>query len=150
MKSTANSKSLLFGALLLMAGAHAAWASEPVGDAQQQARSLLGGRDVSQSRATPHTAVKYSAATATASNPVDAQDQARQMILGRPASLVRGAYATADSSVGATPNAAHTKAVRGSRGAEEGGDELARRMILGSAYPENTAGSMRRSHDSVR
>lgn len=133
MKATANTKSLLFLALFSIAGAHAAWASDSVDDAQQQARSLLGGRNASASGVASRSVVETSAASA--SFPVDAQEQGRRMILGRPLSRVL--------SVPAVARAQRAKTEADSRKVERGGDELARRMILHGAYPENSAASMR-------
>jgi hypothetical protein len=134
MKVATNARSFLFLALFSAAGAHAAWAAEPVGDAQQQARSLLGGRNVGASNATPRTAVESSMGTEPGS--VDAQDQARQMILGRPASRLPNESAIASDR--------RAKMAPDSRKAEAGGEELARRMILRSAYSENSAAAVRK------
>jgi hypothetical protein len=123
MKAAANTKSFLFLVLFSMAGAHAAWASDSVDDAQQQARSLLGGRNVSVSGVASRSAVETSAASA--SIPVDAQEQGRQMILGRPFSRI--------PRVPAVARARNAKTESDSRKGERGGDELARRMILRSA-----------------
>ena len=129
MKAATNTRSLLFLALFSAAGAHAAWASEPVGDAQQQARSLLGGRKVSASDVASGTAVEPS--TLSKSNSVDAQEQARQMILGSPSSRLPTESALASVQYAKTLRA---KTASGSRKAEAAGGELARRMILHSAH----------------
>jgi hypothetical protein len=129
MKAANNTRSYLFLALLSAAGAHAAWASEPVGDAQQRARSLLGGRNGSASDATPRTAVESSMVSQT--NSVDAQDQARQMILGSPSSRLPTESALASVQHAKTQRATTAS---GSPKVQAGGDELARRMILRSAY----------------
>jgi hypothetical protein len=134
MKAAANTRSFLFLALFSAAAAHAAWASEPAGDAQQQAQSLLGGRNISASHAAPRSAVESS--MVTESNSVDAQDQARQMILGRPSSRLPNESAIAGDQ--------RAKTTADSRKGEAGGDELARRMILRSAYSENSAASVRK------
>ena len=124
MKAATNIRSVLFLALFSAAGAHAALASEPVGDAQQQARSLLGGRNLRVSDAPPRAAAESS--TVSASNPVDAQEQARQMILGRPSSRL--------PIESALIGVQHSRTESGSRKVGAGGEELARRMILRSAY----------------
>jgi hypothetical protein len=129
MKIAINTRSFLFLALFSAAGAHAAWASEPVDDAQQQARSLLGGRNVSASDAAPRTAVESS--KLPESHSVDAQEQARQMILGSPSSRLPTESALASAQLAKTQRA---KTASDSPTAEAGGDELARRMILRSAY----------------
>jgi hypothetical protein len=122
MKTAANAKSLLFIALFSMAGAHAAPASDSQGDAQQQARSLLGGTNPSKYGAAPRMAVATSAASA--SSPVDAQQQARQMILGRPVLRAAGAPAVA--------NAGFPRAAPDSRKSDKSDDQQGRRMILRS------------------
>jgi hypothetical protein len=129
MKTATNTRSLLFLALFSAASAHPAWAAEPVGDAQQQARSLLGGRNVSASDATPRTAVESSALPE--SNSVDAQEQARQMILGSPSSRLPTEPALASALRAKTQRA---KTASDSREVKAGGAELARRMILHSAH----------------
>jgi hypothetical protein len=116
---------LLIGSVL-MAGTNAAWAADPVGDGQQQARFLLGGRNFT------------AAPTAFRASAVDAQEQGRQMILGQPFVRASNAGVTATSGAGVTSNAAQTdaaqtKAAPGNRSAREGGDGMARRMILRSA-----------------
>jgi len=131
MKIAVSIKSLLFLSLFSMAGAHAGPASDPSGDAQQQARLLLGGRNFSASGVMSRTAAGTVAAAA--SSPVDAQEQGRQMILGRPSSRATSAGATANCRPIVTANAARTKTVPGNRSMWEGGSDLARRMILGSA-----------------
>ena len=132
MKIAANSKSFALLVLFSMAGAHAALASGPVSDAQEQARSLLGGRNFSASGVASRSAVESSAASA--SSAVDAQQQGRQMILGRPWSRVSSSDVTANSSAGVTADVPHTKTASGNRAVREGGDVLARRMILRTAY----------------
>jgi hypothetical protein len=122
MKTTANTKSLLFLALFSMAGAHAASAADSRGDAQQQARSLLGGTHPSEYGRALRTAAATSAASA--SSPVDAQQQARQMILGRPVVRAAGAPAVA--------NAGFPSAAPDSRKVDRSGDEQGRRMIIRS------------------
>ena len=72
MKIAVSIKSLLFLSLFSMAGAHAGPASDPSGDAQQQARLLLGGRNFSASGVMSRTAAGTVAAAA--SSPVDAQE----------------------------------------------------------------------------
>jgi hypothetical protein len=139
MKVATNTRSFLFLAVFSAAGAHAAWASEPAGDAQQQARTLLGGRNVSASNAMPRTAVESSMASEW--NSVDAQDQARQMILGRPSSRLPNESALASARHDKTERA---NTASDSHKVEAGGDELARRMILGSAYSDNSTASVRR------
>jgi hypothetical protein len=128
MKVATNTRSFLFLAVFSAAGAQAAWASDSVGDAQQQARTLLGGRIVGAYDATPRTAVESSMVSEW--NFVDAQDQARQMILGRPSSRLPNESALASARHDKTERA---KTVSDSHKVGTGGDELARRMILGSA-----------------
>src|SRR5580692_8959945 len=125
MKAAINIRSFLFLALFSAAGAHAALASEPVGDAQQQARSMLGGRNLRVSDAPPRAAVESS--TVSALNSVDAQEQARQMIVGRPSSRLPTMPALAG-----VPHATTERGKTGvdGRKVEAGGADLARRMIL--------------------
>jgi hypothetical protein len=139
MKIAVSTKSFLFLSLFSIAGANAAWAADSPGDAQQQARLLLGGRNFIASGAASRTAAESYAASA--SSPVDAQEQGRQMILGRPSSRAPRAEVAAHSSAGVTANssaavaanAAHTKTGLSNRPVGEGGGDMARRMILRSA-----------------
>jgi hypothetical protein len=111
MKIAAYSKTFLFLALVSIAGANAALASEPAGDAQQQARFLLGGRSIGASGASPRIALV--SAVSPESFVVDAQEQ------GRSATV--------------TVNTTRTKTVPDNARAGEGGVDMARRMILRSA-----------------
>jgi hypothetical protein len=123
MKILRSIESFLLIGSVLMAGTNAAWAADPVGDGQQQARLLLGGRSFT------------AAPTASRASAVDAQEQGRQMILGRPLARASntGVTANAAQTDAAQTDAAQTKAAPGNRSAREGGDGMARRMILRSA-----------------
>lgn len=126
MKIVANTKSLLLFGLLSMTGVNAAWAAGSVDDGQQQARFLLGGRNFGVGGGASRAAVESSPGSpVSASSAVDAQEQGRQMILGRPLSRVSSADATAD--------ATHMRAAPGKRTVGEGGEGMARRMILRTA-----------------
>jgi hypothetical protein len=110
---------LASAALLFHTGA--AWAADAQGDAQMQARELLGGKTPSR------TVLSAARRERAASIPgVDAQEQARQMILG----------AQHFDKTHAAVRIASTSGVadKGQRSAQNNTQQLAQRMILGQKY----------------
>jgi hypothetical protein len=110
---------LASAALLFHTGA--AWAADAEGDAQMQARELLGGK--TPSRTVLSTARRDRAVTIPR---VDAQEQARQMILGAHHFDKAHAAVRIASTSGVTDEA--------HRSAPNNAQQLAQRMILGQAY----------------
>jgi hypothetical protein len=110
---------LATAALLFHTGA--AWAADAEGDAQLQARELLGGKTRSP---TVLSAARRDKADSIPG--VDAQEQARQMILGAQHFDRRHAAVRIASASGA--------ADEGHRRAQNNAQQLAQRMILGQAY----------------
>jgi hypothetical protein len=133
MKSTISPQLVLSMFLLSLAGVGAASAAEATADGQEQARVLLGGRNLTvghtRSRtATPPatTALVTVKSTASAVEPaVDGQELARLLLVGK------GSPFKQPKSRGALRSAAALPSV-GSTASASDPQEQARRMILGS------------------